>query len=834
VSDSGPHQFDAAALRDDVRLISRLFGTSGGKMIGTGFGEDPCGTSMLTPRVVHGNPADPDAFADALLSMAAEQHRNVYVGFYAANEDVKPGLKGSEDEVRAVVGVVAEFDAKNDPRAGDWANRCPAPPTMVIESSAVPAPSVQCRFLFSRPASPEQSKRIAVMLAEVTGADPVCKDICHVWRPAGLLNWPNRNKVKAGRPLQPQPVRVIVPFDAARLIDPDTFEQTLRTLAPAPKVVAQSSAKAAGAPEFDTTNPPRTPDLAELDKWKVPNWCRVVIARGTDPDEPTRYPSRSEALFGVVCELTRCGVPREVIFGIITDPTWSIAGSVTDKGSDAVRYALRQLDRAADHAVAPELVDLNDKHFVVENYGGKCVVGELIEDNDRGFSALSVQDVANFRHRYMNRSVQVGTKTTKGGATIPQEMPLGEWWLRHTKRRQFERVVFAPNREVPGCYNLWRGFALQPSPGECKRYLDHLRGIVCRDDGARYEYLLNWMARTVQRPGETGQTAIVMRGVQGCGKGTAIEEFGLVFGRHYMQVSDERHLTGNFNFHRRDVIVLFADECLYAGNKKHRSLLKALITEKTMIVEGKGRDAEKGPNYTHLMMSSNEGWCAPVELGDRRFFMLDVAPARVGDWEYFDRIRVEMVNGGRAALLHLLLNRDISEFNVWDKPFTAEGVGQIVEGLEGADQLWHHLLSVAALPKAALVMTKGVIIDPEDGAKSRYEVPVGSALVGTADIVEWAKAKRDPRWHSVTVQSLGRLLGHPQKNHVGSQPGMGFRKGRIRGDKSWYWVIPPIAEARAAFDLRLSRGQRSYAGDWEQVEAWRMVPLFPDDREVTP
>jgi Family of unknown function (DUF5906) len=793
VSDSGPHQFDAAALRDDVRLIARLFGTSGGKMVATGFGEDPCGTSMLTPRVVHGNPADPDAFADALLSMAEEKHRNVYVGFYVVNEDVKPGLKGSEDEVRAVVGVVADFDAKDDPRAGEWAQRCPEPPTMVIQSSGIPAPSVQCRFLFSRPASPEQAKRIAVMLADVTGADPVCKDVCHVWRPAGLLNWPNRKKVKAGRPLEPQPVRVIVPFDAARLIDPDTFEQTLRTLAPAPKAVAQSSAKASGAPEFDTTNPPRTADLAELDRWKVPNWCRVVIARGTDPDEPTKYPSRSEALFGVVCELTRCGVPREVVFGIITDPTWTIAASVTDKGSDAVRYALRQLDRAGEHAIAPELAELNERHAVIRNYGGKTRVIEEVYDEALNRYRVTKQTFDDFRNSYMNRKVIVG-QDKNGNA---QETPLGEWWLRHGQRRQYDRVVFEPERDVPNAYNLWRGFGVEARPGDCSLYLNHLRCVVCGGYARRYEYLLNWMSRVVQHPGEPGQVAIVLRGVQGCGKGTAIEEFGSLFGRHYLYVGDEKHLIGNFNAHRRDAVVMFADECFYAGNKKHRSLLKSLITERVTVFEGKGVDAETGPNYVHLFMASNEDWVVPVEDGDRRFVVYECSPDHAKDIPYFKAIREQMECGGRQALLYLLLNRDISAFNVWDKPHTTELAEQIRHGLEGADGLWFHLLALGEFPCG---------IHQSDG----------SVVVSSHALIEWARDQRRG-WERVTPHALAALLGKPQSNHVGKgskRPGMGFSKRENERPRGW--IIPPLPDARKRWD----ECRPDCPGEWDGGTSW--------------
>lgn len=67
---------------------------------------------------------------------------------------------------------------------------------------------------------------------------------------------------------------------------------------------------------------------------------------------------------------------------------------------------------------------------------------------------------------------------------------------------------------------------------------------------------------------EQGEVAVVLRGGKGVGKSFVAEHFGRLFGRHYLKVSQPGHLVGNFNSHLRDVVVLFADEAFYAGDKR--------------------------------------------------------------------------------------------------------------------------------------------------------------------------------------------------------------------------------------------------------------------------
>src|SRR5690606_8158768 len=150
------------------------------------------------------------------------------------------------------------------------------------------------------------------------------------------------------------------------------------------------------------------------------------------------------------------------------------------------------------------------------------------------------------------------------------------------------------------------------------------------------------------------EVAVVMRGGRGTGKSFFAKMFGRLFGRHFLQVANSQHLVGNFNAHLRDSVVVFGDEAFYAGDKKHESILKTLVTEENIVIEGKGVDAEPSRNYVHLILASNDEWVVPAGLDERRFFVIEMGEGHKQDHAYFKTIKQDLEAGGFENLLHFL------------------------------------------------------------------------------------------------------------------------------------------------------------------------------------
>ena len=86
----------------------------------------------------------------------------------------------------------------------------PLAPAFVISSSSDPAENFNVLWLFNRLIPVEEARPLARALADVVGdADGGTADAVHVWRVPGTLNWPKEAKVARGRPLAPQPVRLL-------------------------------------------------------------------------------------------------------------------------------------------------------------------------------------------------------------------------------------------------------------------------------------------------------------------------------------------------------------------------------------------------------------------------------------------------------------------------------------------------------------------------------------------------------------------------------------------------------------------------------------------------
>ncbi len=240
----------------------------------------------------------------------------------------------------------------------------------------------------------------------------------------------------------------------------------------------------------------------------------------------------------------------------------------------------------------------------------------------------------------------------------------GAFWLKHPLRRTFENIVFNPARpgDYDHCFNIFKGFAVTPKQGDCSLYWKHVQEVICSNQQENYHYVRKWMACVVQKPTLLA-TALVLRGLQGTGKNKFAEYFGGLFGPHFLTVTSLEHITGKFNNHLKYAYLVHANEALWGGSKKEVGALKAFITDPTIMIEGKGRDAISIDNCRHLIISSNEDWAVPIDLDDRRFFVLNVSPHRKEDVSYFQALSEQMDQAGLAALLFDLLHEDLSAFD---------------------------------------------------------------------------------------------------------------------------------------------------------------------------
>ncbi len=370
------------------------------------------------------------------------------------------------------------------------------------------------------------------------------------------------------------------------------------------------------------------------------------------------------------------------------------------------------------------LDDINQEFFIIEE-GGRHFVACEFDDPAWGRRALKRFKLAEFKTRYLGKTVR---------SHDGKEIPLATSWLAWKHRREYlGGVVFDPSgRERPGVFNLWRGWPIEPRPGDWSIVREHFREVICSGNEAHFAYVMGWLRRLVQQPDRPGEVVLALRSKEeGAGKGLACTAVRRMFGQHALAVERTRSLTGQFNAHLRDLVVLVANEAVFAGDHSSGAVLRSLICDPTMQIEQKGVDPFEVRNFLHILMTTNEDWAVPVSLKDRRFAIFDVSPRRVGDRAYFEKLGNAVDDDAViGAMLHDLLAEPLGAFQVRDIPVTAARVEQMVHSLQGAEAWLRDVLARGELGSGAdwqeWVSTATLISSHEEWARSarfRHLVP---------------------------------------------------------------------------------------------------------------
>jgi hypothetical protein len=426
------------------------------------------------------------------------------------------------------------------------------------------------------------------------------------------------------------------------------------------------------------------------------------------------------------------------------------------------------------------LEDINREYALV-------IVGDrpaiLRQPEDKPFQLMSVSGF----HDWLKNITVPGGKGRK---------PASREWLEWPERCQYERITFDPSGKAPATdYNLWRGLAMKPVEGRCERFLDHIAEVVCDGDETLTQWVLGWFAQIVQSPGVKLGTALVLRGVQGAGKTIVGETIGRLLGVHYALASEARYVVGRFNSHLTRCLLLQLDEAVWAGDHAAAGKLKDLVTSQEMLLEMKGREPVRVPNFTRLLITSNHEWVIPAGLRERRFAVLDVSERRAQKREYFAGIHEELHAGGYEALLHHLLHYDLSGINLRQVPQTAALLEQQLRGLSPEQKWWLDVLKHGQLP--------GYV--PEDRAVLKPDL--------------WENYLEHAQLTGTRIKSPQTTLGIFLRNNVAGlqdKRPSAVRDGRLVRVRCY--GFPPLRECREQF-AALFQGMLTWdedgTGDWE-------------------
>jgi len=211
------------------------------------------------------------------------------------------------------------------------------------------------------------------------------------------------------------------------------------------------------------------------------------------------------------------------------------------------------------------------------------------------------------------------------------------------------------------------------------------------------------------------------------------------------------------------------------------------------MIEAKYANAVPVRNCLHLIVASNDDWVVPAGTDERRFFVLDVSPIKKSNFPYFESINEELKNGGSAAMLHELLQRDISCFNVRFVPDTVGLSDQKIRSLRGFAAWWYETLQEGKIAGVASNDSPFSVV--QDHWTETTKVNKDTLYL---DYVDFSKERKEYRPEEKS--QLGKFL----RRYV---PGLAEERPRQPGTthRDRLYLLPPLRECRAEFEKVIGR-----------------------------
>lgn len=218
--------------------------------------------------------------------------------------------------------------------------------------------------------------------------------------------------------------------------------------------------------------------------------------------------------------------------------------------------------------------------------------------------------------------------------------------------------------------NLFSGFPMKAMPGDVSPILYHITEVLCDGDKKAADFVIGWLAHLFQKPDEKPSVAILLKSIEGTGKGTLYSVLQQLLGHMALQVNGGYQLTGRFNSVVANRLLIFADE-VDLTDVRSADKLKGLISEPRVSMEKKGLDPIQLPNYCRFIFASNHDQVIKAGSRERRFLVLEPSAKYAQDTEYFNRLYKWINNNGPASLLGYLMAYDLSDFDPRKAPVTA-------------------------------------------------------------------------------------------------------------------------------------------------------------------
>lgn len=243
-------------------------------------------------------------------------------------------------------------------------------------------------------------------------------------------------------------------------------------------------------------------------------------------------------------------------------------------------------------------------------------------------------------------------------------------------------ITFYPSTEKTKDLNTFTGLIgsinNKNSVPDVDDIIKHIKVVMCKNNQENYEYFMNWLTHIVKKPWQKTGVVPILIGEQGVGKSILFENLIVpyVIGGRYCKTIDNIQTLKDKHFGLSETLLLRFEEALFSGDKEAASMLKQKITGKTHIVNEKFQPIREVESYLNIVIISNNEHCLSVDVGDRRYLMLECDNVRKGEVGYFDNLAKHFTPEGGRAFYKYLMDRELKFITM---PPTTELKARVIE-----------------------------------------------------------------------------------------------------------------------------------------------------------
>lgn len=200
--------------------------------------------------------------------------------------------------------------------------------------------------------------------------------------------------------------------------------------------------------------------------------------------------------------------------------------------------------------------------------------------------------------------------------------------------------------------------AIAARPAHCGNIMTLLAHLCDMDDELQL-WVLRWLAYPLRNPGAKMSTALVFNGGEGSGKSLFLN---FVVAELYGDVAARirpRDLHSVFNGWTEGVSLAVVDG---EFARSHIARMKEAMAAEYFVIERKSQLAKRIPNRLNFIYVTSSPDFLPVDIGSRRFTVIEVPPAR--QRAFYQAVVHEISEGGTDAFREYLMHGlDMGTFN---------------------------------------------------------------------------------------------------------------------------------------------------------------------------